>query len=449
MKTNLSQSPHMGTRLYRRLLCPKKVVGMADHLSSESTNEEIEENIPDASPYRWVVFSVFVACSTSGFSVVHTFGILLPSIADDLSLLPREQGILSSAPFIANLLLMIVISWWASRYRPKILVSVTILVGALFLFLQGWAPTFLALFLGRLAFGIMMIVIEPARSLLIRQWLPQRETNMAGGISNLFYGIIVSGGLLLTPIILNYFDGNWRATLNVFGAFFLVLFAVWQILGKERNAVTTLEVKESNVTLSEFSLVKKAFSFREVWLAGFGFIGALIAYSSFNNFFPTMALEFYSISLTSSGFLIAMYVLPGGVSGVIVGYFLKGTRGRSPILALAGIVMGATYCAMTLTESYHLLFIVAVLNGICWGFFPLLYMVPFHLKGVQPREIAIAVAVVMSLAHIGSVFGPALTGYMQESLGSLQLSMRIVSLSPITLVITAFLLGQRSGNRSR
>ena len=111
--------------------------------------------------------------------------------------------------------------------------------------------------------------------------------------------------------------------------------------------------------------------------------------------------------------------------------------------------MGATYCAMTLTESYPLLFIVAVLNGICWGFFPLLYMVPFHLKGVQPREIAIAVAVVMSLAHIGSVFGPALTGYMQESLGSLQLSMRIVSLSPITLVITAFLLGQRSGNRSR
>ena len=119
MKTNLSQSPHMGTRLYRRLLCPKKVVGMADHLSSESTNEEIEENIPDASPYRWVVFSVFVACSIPGFSVVHTFVIFLSSIADDLSLLPIEQGILSSVPFIANLLLMIVLSLCASRYRPK------------------------------------------------------------------------------------------------------------------------------------------------------------------------------------------------------------------------------------------------------------------------------------------------------------------------------------------
>ena len=442
MKTNLSQSPHMGTRLYRRLLCPKKVVGMADHLSSESTNEEIEENIPDASPYRWVVFSVFVACSTSGFSVVHTFGILLPSIADDLSLLPREQGILSSAPFIANLLLMIVISWWASRYRPKILVSVTILVGALFLFLQGWAPTFLALFLGRLAFGIMMIVIEPARSLLIRQWLPQRETNMAGGISNLFFGIIVSGGLLLTPAILNYFDGDWRPTMNSFGAFFLVLGAIWQILGKERNNVKTFVSESITTSASELSLVKKAFSFREIWIAGIGFTGAMMAFSSFNSFFPTMALNFYDVSLSSSGLIAAMYVLPGGFSGVIVAYRLKGVRGRAPILALAGIIMASTYCAMTITGSYSLLILFAVLNGIGWGFFPILYMVPFHLKGVQPREIAIAVAVVMSMAHLGSSVGPTLVGYMQEYLGSLQLSMRIVSLAPLTLVIAAVLLGK-------
>jgi len=34
----------------------------------------------------------------------------------------------------------------------------------------------------------------------------------------------------------------------------------------------------------EFSLVKKAFSFREVWIAGIGFTGALMAFSSFNSF---------------------------------------------------------------------------------------------------------------------------------------------------------------------
>ena len=288
-----------------------------------------------------------------------------------------------------------------------------------------------------------MIVIEPARSLLIRQWLPQRETNMAGGISNLFFGIIVSGGLLLTPIILNYFDGNWRPTMNSFGAFFLILGVIWQVLGRERNPVTTRTVEETSGSSGEFSLVKKAFSFREVWIAGIGFTGALMAFSSFNSFFPTMALSFYDISLSGSGLIVAMYVLPGGFSGVIVAYCLKGVRGRAPILAFAGVVMAGTYCAMTLTQSFSLLLVISIINGIGWGFFPLLYMVPFHLKGIQPREIAIAVAVVMSMAALGSSIGPALTGFMQESMGSLQLSLRIISLSPLTLVIAAILLGKK------
>jgi len=416
---------------------------MVDDLSPTSTNEEIEEKIPEAGSYRWVVICAFVACNTAGFLIANTIGILLPSITDEISLSPTEQGILSSAPFWANLTLMIVVSWWTSRYRPKLLVSVTMLLGALFLFVQGWAPTFLALFLGRLAFGVTMISREPARSLLIRQWLPQRETNMSGGISNLFFGIIVSGGLLLTPAILNYFDGNWRPTMNTFGAFFLVLGVIWQILGKERNTVKTLVPEPVGTSASEFSLVKKAFSFREIWIAGIGFTGAMMAFSSFNSFFPTMALNFYDVSLSGSGLISAMYVLPGGFSGVIVAYYLKGVRGRAPILALAGIIMASTYCAMTITGLYPLLIIFAVLNGIGWGFFPILYMVPFHLRGVQPREIAIAVAVVMSIANLGSSVGPALAGYMQESLGSLQISLRIISLAPLTLVIAAVLLGKK------
>ena len=416
---------------------------MVDDLSPTSTNEEIEEKIPEAGSYRWVVICAFVACNTAGFLIANTIGILLPSITNEISLSPTEQGILSSAPFWANLTLMIVVSWWTSRYRPKLLVSVTMLLGALFLFVQGWAPTFLALFLGRLAFGVTMISREPARSLLIRQWLPQRETNMSGGISNLFFGIIVSGGLLLTPAILNYFDGNWRPTMNTFGAFFLVLGVIWQILGKERNTVKTLVTEPVGTSASEFSLVKKAFSFREIWIAGIGFTGAMMAFSSFNSFFPTMALNFYDVSLSGSGLISAMYVLPGGFSGVIVAYYLKGVRGRAPILALAGIIMASTYCAMTITGLYPLLIIFAVLNGIGWGFFPILYMVPFHLRGVQPREIAIAVAVVMSIANLGSSVGPALAGYMQESLGSLQISLRIISLAPLTLVIAAVLLGKK------
>ncbi|GIS65404.1 MAG: hypothetical protein CM1200mP3_16520 [Chloroflexota bacterium] len=167
-------------------------------------------------------------------------------------------------------MLMVVVSWWTSRYRPKILVSVTILMGAIFLFVQGWAPTFLALFLGRLAFGVTMIAREPARSLLIRQWLPRREINMAGGISNLFFGIIVSGGLLLTPVILNYFNGDWRPTINLGGVLFLCLGVVWHFVGKDRSNALVDGSEPTPTRASEFSLLRKVFSFREVWIAGVG-----------------------------------------------------------------------------------------------------------------------------------------------------------------------------------
>ena len=425
------------------------MIDLTEDVSSKFPNENVGAAPPEAGSYRWVVFSAFVACNTAGFLIANTIGILLPSITEEIELSPSEQGILSSAPFWANLTLMIVLSWWTSRYSPKVLVSVTILLGALFLFVQAWAPTFLALFLGRLAFGVTMIAREPARALLIRQWLPQRETNMAGGISNLFFGIIVSGGFLLTPAILDYFEGDWRLTMNVFGAFFLLLGVAWHLIGRERKDVPSLESEVGASSAGEFALVKKAVSFREVWIAGIGFTGAMMAFFSFNSFFPTMALDFYDVSLSGSGFVVAMYVLPGGVAGVIVAYYLKGVRGRAPILACAGAIIVTTYCCMTLTASYPFLVGLAVVNGIGWGFFPILYMVPFHLKDVRPREIAIAVAVVMSLAHLGSAVGPMLTGYMQESLGSLQLSMRIISFSPITLVIAAVLIGQRTAMRSK
>ena len=86
------------------------MVGMVEDLSSTSPNEDLEGTIPEAGSYRWVVFSAFVACNTAGFLIANTIGILLPSITDDISLSPTEQGILSSAPFWANLTLMIAVS---------------------------------------------------------------------------------------------------------------------------------------------------------------------------------------------------------------------------------------------------------------------------------------------------------------------------------------------------
>ena len=226
------------------------------------------------SPYRWVVYTLFVMCNIMGFLIANTIGILLPSISADLNLTPTQQGILSSAPFWANVGLMIVIALWVSRYAPKILTLVTVILGGALILLQAWAQGFFVIFVGRFLFGITMIAREPARSLLIRQWLPQREVNHAGGISNLFFGIMVSGGVFLLPMLLNYFNGNWRTVMVTFAFIFFGLAIIWAIIGKENPLAEPEEDEKSN----EFQIIVRIFRFKDIWSAGIGFLGVLMSF---------------------------------------------------------------------------------------------------------------------------------------------------------------------------
>ncbi|MEC7836895.1 MAG: MFS transporter [Chloroflexota bacterium] len=386
--------------------------------------------------YRWVVYGLFVVCNTFGFLVANTIGILLPSITEDLSLSPTQQGMLSSAPYWANVVLMIIIALWVSQFAPKMLALVTVLLGGVLVLMQAWSQSFIAIFIARLLFGVTMIAREPARALLIRQWIPQNQVNHAGGISNLFFGIMVSGGVLMMPVLLNYFGGNWRNVMITFACIFFALAAIWGIFGKE-NPIAQESSEEST---NEIEIFKRVLGFKDVWFAGVGFMGALMSFASFNSFLPTLFVDFYDISLSKSGLIIALYILPGGFSGLAFGLLSKSSRSRSAILMGSGTIISMSFLSMTLVDTYFILIGIAIINGIAWGFFPLLFMVPFHIKNIRPREIAVSSATVMTMAAVGSSIGPTLTGFLQELLGSLEISLRFMAFSPITLFISGFLL---------
>ena len=386
--------------------------------------------------YRWVVYGLFVVCNTFGFLVANTIGILLPSITEDLSLSPTQQGMLSSAPYWANVVLMIIIALWVSQFAPKMLALVTVLLGGVLVLMQAWSQSFIAIFIARLLFGVTMIAREPARALLIRQWIPQNQVNHAGGISNLFFGIMVSGGVLMMPVLLNFFEGNWRNVMITFACIFFALAAIWGIFGKE-NPIAQESSEEST---NEIEIFKRVLGFKDVWFAGIGFMGALMSFASFNSFLPTLFVDFYDISLSKSGLIIALYILPGGFSGLAFGLLSKSSRSRSVILMGSGTIISMSFLSMTLVDTYFILIGIAIINGIAWGFFPLLFMVPFHIKNIRPREIAVSSATVMTMAAVGSSIGPTLTGLLQESLGSLEISLRFMAFSPLTLFIAGFLL---------
>ena len=381
--------------------------------------------------YRWVLICLYLMSNVSAQMVINTLGILLPSIAEGLDLSPSEQGLLGSAPFWSTIVLAIPIAWLGSRLSPKWLTAITLVGCALCLFLQGWAPVFAFLLLGRLLFGIFTIAQQPARAILTRQWFPPREVVLVNGLSNVFFGLVVGGGLALSPIILILLGDDWRGTLRIFAFYYVALTVLWLVMGRDR--VTEEFTRGESQPL--LPLLRSALSYRDVWLCGAGFCGATMAFSAYVAFFPTLMLQEYDISLRVSGLALALNVVLGGIGGLAIGYYAATWRKEGLFLQIFGVVMVGSFLGMILTGSVVMIYVMSVINGVTWTFFPILITVPFNLRGIQPRQLAVAFSFVMMLISTGQALGPLFIGFLEEATGNLLLAMFIASFTPLSLVM--------------
>ena len=386
--------------------------------------------------YGWMVIGIWLLSSVVGLMVAFTVGIFLPSISLELSLSPSQQGLLSSSALWGNLALAVPLSWWTSRYGPKMLTTVTMVLGTLFLFLQGWAPVFSVLLVGRVAYGVTLIARQPARALLVQQWFPPRQIVLVNSVGNALFGLVMGAGLAGVPFLLRGLGGDWRATLYIFGGLYAVLTAFWIVLGRERANRGYQRREFSQKT----NLLKGALSYRDLWVAGFGFLGTTLAWSSFVTFFPTLMLDTYQVSLQWSGAVLALGVFIGGITGLWLGRVVMASGKGKGILQMMGLLMAATYVSMTLTGSLPVLVFLVFFNGIAWGFWPILMTVPFHLPGIRPREVAVAIGLTMMMLSAGQALGPLVTGFIQEALGDLRLALLMVSFSALSLSTAGVLL---------
>jgi len=396
----------------------------------------------DVFAHRWTVMGLWFVASVFGIMMAIAVGILLPAISSELDLTPRQQGFFGSSAFVGNLFLALPLSWWMSRYRPKMLTTVTLALGAIFLFVQGWAASFAILLIGRLGYGIVTLAREPARALLMPQWFAPREFMAVNSVYNALFGIVVGGGLFATPFILARAGDNWRTVLYVFFTLLTILTVLWMILGKERaNARDT-----SQESGGEFDLLRRVLAYKDLWISGFGFLGASVGWSAFLNFYPTLMLEANQVSLNWSGAILGVGILAGGIAGIALSNIVMaiGSRRRKNIIQALGVLMAVSYFAMTMVDSVPILFVISALNGIAWGFWPILNSVPFYLPGIRTREVAIGLSMVMTLASLGTVLGPSLAGILQEQFGDLGSALRIVSCAPLALTVTGTLLHIRT-----
>ena len=64
-----------------------------------------------------------------------------------------------------------------------------------------------------MGFGISTLAREPPASCSMHRLFTPREFILVSGVYNLLFGLVVGGGLVLTPIILGRVGDDWRRVL--------------------------------------------------------------------------------------------------------------------------------------------------------------------------------------------------------------------------------------------
>ena len=399
---------------------------------STGTRDDVTTSSPR---YRWVVITLWMTGHIWSYVLLGSLGFLLPSMREELGLSPIQEGFLGSAPQVANVLLAIPFGWLLTRFRPKLISSISFFAAAALVFFQGWAPFFLLLLFGRVLYGAASMAREPARVLLIRQWIPPNEIVIANSLANFLWGI-VGLGFVATPLILALLDNSWRNTLHVFGAVSLVMAVAWQLFGKER---ITPEY-EAQHRDQETSSLRVIFRYKEVWVLALGMVGVGVNFSAFSTFWPSFRLDEYGMSLTASATAMAVGGAFTSVAGLGVGLMVSRIGRKRQVLFVSGIIITATSPALLWVGSYPVLFMIFIVQSVGWSFFPVLMTIPFELPGIKPREVAVVTASVYTIVWIGAFVGPIFAGVVQEVSGSQRAGLLITGLAPLTLIIAAILL---------
>ncbi|MCE2458821.1 MAG: hypothetical protein J4G14_13585, partial [Dehalococcoidia bacterium] len=139
-------------------------------------------------------------------------------------------------------------------------------------------------------------------------------------------------------------------------------------------------------------------------------------------------------------------IFVGGLAGVGLSFTVMhlGAARRKNVLQLLGVIMAVTYFVMIRVDSIPALLLVSALNGVGWGFWPILSSVPFYIPGVRPREVAVGTSLVMTLGSLGTFMGPLVTGILQDRTGDLGLALTVVCFAPLSLVIVGTVLRIRT-----
>jgi predicted MFS family arabinose efflux permease len=292
---------------------------------------------PQVPSYRWVVLAWICICfflfSANWYQVTAAF----PPMIEDLHISAAEAGSLISVFILTYGLFQLPSGILASRWSSKWTFIIGLLIESICSSLIYFAPDYMTILILRLIAGIGGgLFFTAAVSTFVPWFLPTGQLGLAMGLTTtsfFFLGssIPVMAGAPLIAML------GWRGYVLLLGVIGVIaaILAILIVRAPPKEILPPAPPAAHKMSPSLSTVFKNV----NIWLLGFGLMGAFGAYNTFYPYLPTFLTNFrgwdyaYANIFTATIGIISIIVSP------IVGLIVDKWRPRKPQLILAAIVL--------------------------------------------------------------------------------------------------------------
>ena len=387
----------------------------------------------------WLAFFV---CFFAWFATAP----LMPTIAKDLSLTKDQVYNITIAGVFATILARMVIGPMCDRYGPRITYTILLAVGAVPVFLIGFAQDYTSFMIGRLFIGVIgasFVVTQYHTSVMFAPNVVGTANATVGGWGNAGGGVTQSVMPLVFAGIAAYGLGaslSWRVAMVVPGVLMLVVAVLYWRFTQDTPLGNVSALRASGVALESgkaggLAVMKAAARNYRVWLLAAGY-GASFGVELFvHSIAVTYFVGKFEMSQGNAGYAVGAFGLLALFARALGGLLSdrvassKGLDGRTWLLFAMLMAEGLFLIAFSRSDSMP----AAVLFLLVFGLFT--HMACGALYALVPFVDRKALGGVTGIIGAGGNIGGVAAGFLARGTGSVQETFLILG---IAAVVCAF-----------